>query len=178
MDIEKYKLLIYKRAHMAHIHSGLPFDECYNESYKIALEAAARFDPIKGKSLCAWLWDSIDGYMWNYGLVENRERREEFDSQCFVDHLNSNDKQFETIEFLDFIYKSLSLNSIKIIKLIFNPKIKIKTASYKRKKRSEFTITKDAIYKYLLSQGWRRIDITKSFTEIKTVLATWQGGTI
>jgi len=178
MNIEKYKLLIYKRAHMAHIHSGLPFEECFNEAYKIALEAATRYDPAKGKSLCAWLWDSINGYMWNYGLVENRERREEYDHQSFVDHFGKNDKQFETIEFLDFIYKNLSANSVKIIKLIFNPKIKIKTAIPKRKERSEHTITKDAIYKYLLSQGWRRIDITKSFTEIKTILGSWQGGSI
>jgi hypothetical protein len=101
---------------------------------------------------------------------------EEEDQQYIVEHTAKKDKQFDLIDFLDYLYKSLSDKSIKIIKLIFDPKVNIKNILNKNYTYNAYgsKLTKDAIKKYLLKKGWKDNDIRNCFKEIRFALKEWE----
>lgn len=175
-DLSMYRPLLYKKALDVSLWSGVPFEDCYQQAYLIAVQCVLSYKEDKGASYFTWLCANLSKKLISYCSDERLEIIEEQNYQELIESQTVEDKKFEEIEFADYLYSCLSLPSIELVRLVLDNTIKFKRKRGKKykNKKWENKITKSILIDYLSKCGWRKKDIIKSFNEIKDMLREWR----
>lgn len=177
-ELDKYKPLIYQKALKYNGIGGIQFKDVHQQAYVIALESILTFNPKKGASYCTWLYMQLDRKLSKYGRREGKRTKGTEDDQDLIDEFGiCEDRGYEKVDFLDFLFTSLSKRSIELIRLILDPKTefvkKDNTKEYKKEGWKD-NLTQTAIKQYLVEHGWRKCEVIKSFAEIRKTIMEWR----
>jgi DNA-directed RNA polymerase specialized sigma subunit len=140
--------------------TGIDKDDILSEANLLFCECLERYKPEKA-SFKTYFTNSLrlGLYRWS------RKRLKEI--YQLTDQL---DRYPSRSEIIDTTLESLSRDSKQIADLIFDPPVELFNPDFKKYKSESKKITKESLYNFLRTAGWKIIRIEKAFSELSAAV--------